>query len=697
VAVLVKYDKEEVRRAAIGRWPEILRVVGGFSEEELSGKHCPCPLCGGEDRFRFIDKEAGAVFCNHCFKTKNGDGFAAIKWRLGVDFRVALETVAGYLGIEEEQKREEVAAYNYVDEHGKQLYQTIRYKPKKFSYRHFDAEGKRREHIRGVRRILYRTNKLAKLPPGSTVYVVEGEKDVEALEAVGLVATSNPMGAGNWLPCYSEQLAGHNVFIIEDNDEAGRAHAIKVARSLAGLAMSTKIVRLPGLERGGDASDYLAKHTAGDFLAVCEADGVPLPADEKPQAASPAKHEQTNWPAPLGEIAFHGLAGRIVRDILPQTEADEAALLLQFLACFGNVIGRTAHFRAEADKHYCNLFIALVADSSKGRKGSSLGQIRSLFERICETWEKNIAGGLSTGEGLIHAVRDADPNKQRRRGEPEDHGVADKRLMCIESEFGGTLRVMSRQANSLSAVVRQAWDSGNLRSMTKHSATKATGAHISIIAHVTKDELIDLLTSTDTSNGFANRFLWVCARRSKLLPEGGKEGAINYAMHEVDLGAAIEFARQASQVDRDLHARTLWSDSYATLSSGRPGLLGSATSRAEAQVGRLAVIYAMLDLSDEVQHVHLMAALEVWRYCLDSAACIFGVSTGDPLADDIRELLTQAGKEGMKRKEIWELTGKYRSAVEMSRAFAVLKTSQIAHYEAEDTGGRPGERWFIGP
>ena len=92
----------------------------------------------------------------------------------------------------------------------------------------------------------------------------------------------------------------------------------------------------------------------------------------------------------------------------------------------------------------------------------------------------------------------------------------------MEQEFASVLKVAEREGSTLSATIRQAWDSGNLRILNKNSPARATGAHISILGHVTKAELLRYLTSTEAANGFANRFLWVCVRRSKCLPEGGR-------------------------------------------------------------------------------------------------------------------------------------------------------------------------------
>lgn len=98
-------------------------------------------------------------------------------------------------------------------------------------------------------------------------------------------------------------------------------------------------------------------------------------------AARPDDSASRKWPEPLAEQAFRGVAGQTVRAIEPNSEADPAALLVQMLLAFGSVIGRSAHFRVEADRHYCNLFAVLVGVTSEGRKGTSWGTSGELLSR----------------------------------------------------------------------------------------------------------------------------------------------------------------------------------------------------------------------------------------------------------------------------------------------------------------------------
>jgi hypothetical protein len=123
------------------------------------------------------------------------------------------------------------------------------------------------------------------------------------------------------------------------------------------------------------------------------------------------------------------------------------------------------------------------------------------------------------------------------------------RLLVVEAEFAQVLRQAARAGNTLSATIRSASDSGNFRTITRNEPITATGAHICIIGHITANELRAELTATDSANGFANRFLFMCARRSKALPFGG--GPINPDVQEGfarRIGRAVEGARRLGAV-----------------------------------------------------------------------------------------------------------------------------------------------------
>lgn len=404
----------------------------------------------------------------------------------------------------------------------------------------------------------------------------------------------------------------------------------------------------------------------------------------------------------LGPDAMSGIPGLLVETIGPATEADPVAVLVQFLAAFGNAVGRGPYFQAEADRHYLNLFLALVGESSKGRKGTSLAYAKRLLVEADPSWEARNVSGLASGEGLIWAVRDAiyrkEPIKEGGRitsyqDALEDPGVEDKRLMIVEAEFARLLRTMGREGNTLSALIRQAWDSGNLQSMTKSFPAKATAAHTSIIAHGTRSEILRYLDATDVGNGFGNRFQWFCSRRSKCLPEGGQIPPTQLAYLSSRVRQALEHARTVGLMERDEEARALWIDVYPALSEGGFGMVGALTSRAEAQVMRLACLYALLDESSVIRAVDLRAALALWQYSEESCRYIFGNSLGDPMADEINGALVLA-PFGMTRDQIRHHVGKNKPADQIEAALRHLSSMGLATYEKEPTAGRSVERWF---
>jgi hypothetical protein len=295
------------------------------------------------------------------------------------------------------------------------------------------------------------------------------------------------------------------------------------------------------------------------------------------------------WPLPMRPKAYYGLAGEFVSLTLPHTESDPVALIMQFLTMFGNAAGRNKYFQVEATRHYPRLFIVLTGATAKARKGTSLDHVESRIRVADSTWAKDrITSGLGSGEGLIWKV--LDPNR-------EDPGVSDKRLLVIEPEFASILKVITRKDSILSDCARNGWDDRPMRNTNKNSPATATGAHISIIGHITNDELKSRLDETEMANGFANRFLFVCGRRSKLLPEGGEITKVDFSDFDNRVLEALEFAKQPGEIVRDEVAREMWIAKYPTLSAEKPGLFGALTARAEAQVVRLSLIYALLDKS----------------------------------------------------------------------------------------------------
>lgn len=150
-----------------------------------------------------------------------------------------------------------VAEYNYQDQGRALLYQVVRFEPKAFRPRR-PVGSRWTWNLGDVRRVLYRLPELLAGAPQIVVFIVEGEKDADALTRLGLIATTNAGGAGKWRPEYGDALAGRHVVILPDNDDPGRKHAGQVAAALAGVAASVKVLELRGLPAKGDVTDWLA-------------------------------------------------------------------------------------------------------------------------------------------------------------------------------------------------------------------------------------------------------------------------------------------------------------------------------------------------------------------------------------------------------------------------------------------------------
>ena len=268
----------EGETSAIGRiLAAIARVTGNQPQKQGNEFQAHCPahddkapslsIKEGNDGRVLVKCHAGCTFTSivQALGLEPGDFFTP---------RTARRDDAGHPRI--------VAVYDYTDADGKLLFQVVRYDPKDFRQRRPGPGGSFIWNTAGVERVLFRLPELRQAArDGQVVFVVEGEKDVLGLVALGLVATCNPGGAGKWQDAYSEELRGVHVVVITDKDDPGRRHAQQVAASLHGKAASVKVVELPG--DGKDASDWIAQ-------------GGDRPALEKIIAAAPTWQPQQAAP-----------------------------------------------------------------------------------------------------------------------------------------------------------------------------------------------------------------------------------------------------------------------------------------------------------------------------------------------------------------------------------------------------------------
>jgi hypothetical protein len=412
---------------------------------------------------------------------------------------------------------------------------------------------------------------------------------------------------------------------------------------------------------------------------------IPLfdPGTPAPDPAPTTLPAPAGWPAPPDPAAYHGLPGQIVTRIAPHTEADPVAILAQLLIACGALIGRGAHYQVEATLHHPNEFVVLVGTSAKARKGSSFDHIARLLSGVDPGLPSRLTTGLSSGEGLIWAVRDA---------QDHDRGASDKRLLVVEPEFASVLKSTGRELSTLSPTLRSAWDGRPLALLTRTAPARATSAHISIIGHITDTELRRHTTSVEIANGFLNRFLLLAVRRVRLLPEGGDPDPLKGSALARYLARVLKHAKTAGQLTLDPDARELWWQLYPQLTAAGDGLAGQLTARAEAHTIRLALLYTLLDGQRQIQPQHLQAALALSDYAARSAAWALGQATGDPLAEQLHAALARS-PDGLTRTQIRDICQRNLPAQRIDQALSNLAAAGRAQRQRTLTAGRPAELW----
>lgn len=263
-----KIDFEAIKARV--NFPQVVKQEWGVNLEK---NRCACKFHPGSNPESFSIKDNQA----HCFSCGwSGDVFDFLaNWR-----NITLIEAARELDGQTCHSNGKAASrppkgridkvYEYLDHEGKCLFQVVRLDPKGFRQRRPDGKEGWIWNLDGVETVLYHLPQLRDAEPGATFYIPEGEKDVERLHGLGLVATCNPMGAGKWLDRYAEHMHGHPVVILADNDEPGRNHANQVAQSCSGKAKSIKLITFSDLPKKGDVSDFLQSHNLEDLLKLIE-------------------------------------------------------------------------------------------------------------------------------------------------------------------------------------------------------------------------------------------------------------------------------------------------------------------------------------------------------------------------------------------------------------------------------------------
>jgi hypothetical protein len=385
-----------------------------------------------------------------------------------------------------------------------------------------------------------------------------------------------------------------------------------------------------------------------------------------------------DWPDPLHDDAYCGLAGEIVDSLLPFTEASPAAMLLQLLVLLGNVVGRGTWVGPAKRAWRTNEFVLVVGDSAYGRKGTALAEVQDLVAEAFPDWfHTSYRTSLATGEGLVHMMRDPDPRA-------DDPGAPDRRCLVAETEFAKTMR-RNTTNDTLSGNIRTAWDGLPLQVNTKTAPSQATDYHFSLVGHITPAEFHANLDSLDIANGLLNRFVICASWMSKTVNQVSATGAQLDSTRRARLIGRLQAAAQAAvgrgQVLFDNDAVKLYQAARPALLADNVGYVAAISRRAPDHLCRLALILSLIDIAPAVTADHVRAAWACWDYALRSTRYLFGDRLGDPIADQLWTAIRQHSEDHTEwsRDELSSLLGKNRLAADRDNAVALLVRAGRLH------------------
>ena len=349
-----------------------------------------------------------------------------------------------------------------------------------------------------------------------------------------------------------------------------------------------------------------------------------------PAAARASAVTMTDWPV-LEPVALYGLAGDIVNTLDEYTEADKAAVLFNVLAMFGTFVGPKPRMIVDGSIHTARVFVVVVGNTSRARKSTATAQTRRLFADVDEDWcDDGIRSGFASGEALIKELAEAE----------------DPRCLIVEPEFATVLARAGRDGSILSMTMRNTWDGGAVANRRASGSVIAKDHHVGVIAQTTREELQRQLSATEQANGFANRFLFVAAKRSKHLADAPTPPDELYKDLARRIAAAATKAQGIGVMKRSEDGRLAWEEIYNNIDDDVHGIHGALVARAEAQMLRLQMQYALLDGSSEISMEHVAAARAAWDYCEAVGSVGFRLHDRRP---DRRQAVRRTPRSGTRR------------------------------------------------
>ena len=516
-------------------------------------------------------------------------------------------------------------------------FEVVRTKPKGFYQRRPDGKGGYINNLKGVVPSLYHQSELTQvISAGETIFIVEGEKDVDQLRNKGFSATCNPMGAGKWRENYSDALQGADLVIIPDNDQTGHDHSAQVARSCCGKAARIRILELPGDSK--DVSDWLIKGGVPDQLKQLASQCSDY---EPPNQEESLSDISLVAPAELPETAWQGLF-KDYRDLVGETtEASDAFHYATFCQVLGCTLGRRIYVY-HATRLYPNFFICLVGRSGLTRKDTCWVRAGDILDRL-HTYESDseetppfrIIKGIRSYEGLL------------------DELAGERKVRLIQ--IGELLSLLAKaKQESLGNIVPQLaelYDCPSLVNPPVHQKiTHCQEPFVSIMAGTTQAWLQRALTERDIYGGFANRWLYFVGLPKEPKPNPpkvDKEGR-DAVIETINTIRMLADNLQDGEITISEEAGTLFSTYYKNFyrRCQQEGLVPTLIQRVQDYVWKLALLYAAMDLSETILRSHLEPAIAVADYLEASVAEVFasfGESKGRQVETRVLLYLQGAG------------------------------------------------------
>ena len=413
-----------------------------------------------------------------------------------------------------------------------------------------------------------------------------------------------------------------------------------------------------------------------------------------------------NAPTP-DPACLYGLVGEVAMAGSKGNESNPFAIALNFIAYLSCAIGRGTFLQIGNTEHHSRIFSLHVGRSGRGRKGDSLALVIKIDEFIraqnpllCPQIHR---GGLSSREGLAALIHD-----DYLQGSQEVPGMDDKRLWVVESEFANVLQQSKRKGNTLSTALRDCWDGVCIKPATKNNRVFASNPHVCLSGAITPNELTALMSSKDLSNGFANRFLIIWAERTKItaFPQPTSDKAIEYlAIRTQEVlnfaKADVHLENNWLQIELSPAGKWHYGQMYRNVLAQDFGSerISAILERRAPMLLRLAMVFALCDMSTKIEIAHLDAALAWITYCSESVRYVFSTASEAALTERVSKnsnLLIQylSDKRQATRSEIMRECFKgHLSKLEIDACLDnLLNTSppQIQVKQVNRAEGKPG-------